>query len=493
MYRLVLYVLIVFMVAAFGFSVFGLLPYSPYAVIESVLFLVIVAWITNTTFAKVFETPANVESAYITALILGLIITPPTTLHGFIFLFWAAVLAMSSKFILSLHKKHIFNPAAIAVALTSIGLSLSANWWVGTTVMVPFICIGGLLIVRKIQREDMVLIFFSTVIVLSVLLGISKDTTVFRVLNQLFFHSSMLFFAFIMLTEPLTMPSRKKHQLIFAALVGILFLPQVHVLSIYSTPEIALIIGNIYAYLVSPKGKLFLRVKEIIDVAPGITDFVFESKHKLAYLPGQYMEWTLGHTKPDSRGNRRYFTLASSPTENSIRLGVKFYRNQSSFKHALHEITEDSVIVAHQVAGDFVLPENKKEKLVFIAGGIGITPFRSMIKYLSDKGEKRDVILLYSNRTADEIAYKEVFDEATHTINLKTVYTITDHETVPKGWTGKIGRIGTHLIKEEVPDFAERTFYLSGTNTMVTAMETTLKAMGVKGNNIRKDFFPGLA
>ncbi len=493
MYRLVFYVLIVFLAAAVVYGFFGMVPFNPLAIIESTLILVIVSWITNYIFAKVFETPANVESVYITALILALIITPANSFHSVILLCWAAVLSMASKFILSLHRKHIFNPAAIAVVLTALGVNLPASWWVGSAEMMPFVLIGGLLIVRKIQREDMIFTFFITVISLSLLLGFGRGSDLLQILNQLVLHSSMLFFAFLMLTEPLTMPTRKKQQLIYAGIVGVLFLPQMHVFSIYSTPELTLIIGNIFAYIVSPKTKLFLRVKEIVEVAPGVVDFVFLPKHKVAYLPGQYMEWTLAHDDTDSRGNRRYFTLASSPTEPTIRLGVKFYKKQSSYKHALKDMKENTLIVAHRLAGDFVLPEDKKEKLVFIGGGIGITPFRSMVKYLSDKNEKRDIVLLYSNKTADEIAYKEIFDEAEKTICIKTVYTVTDHENLSNEWKGRVGRIGSQLLQEEVPDYRERTFYLSGTNQMVTALEAVLKDMGVHTNKIKKDFFPGLS
>ncbi len=493
MYRLVLYVLLLLLGIAVVYSYFGLLPYDPVTIVESALFLTIIGYITNDVFSRVFETPVNIESVYITALILALIITPPQTFQSFIFLGWAAVWAMASKFIFSLHRKHLFNPAAIAVVVTAFGLGFSASWWVGTAAMLPFVVAGGLLIARKIQREDMVFTFFLTVIISSVGLGLMRNSNPVDILTQLFFHSSMLFFAFIMLTEPLTMPSRKKQQLWFAGLVGVLFLPQIHIGSIYSTPELALVIGNLFAYLVSPKEKLFLKVKEIIHVAPGVIDFVFDTKHKVHYLPGQYMEWTLGHDHADSRGVRRYFTLASSPTEDTVRLGVKFYKTKSSYKSVMEHLSKDTVIVAHQLAGDFVMPTDKSQKLAFIAGGIGVTPFRSMVKYVSDKQEKRDIVLLYSNKTSQEIAYKDVFDEAEQTIGLRTIYTVTDHEQTPSHWKGRVGRVGTQMIQEAIPDYMERTFYLSGTNSMVNGVEKVLKELGVPSKQIKKDFFPGLA
>jgi ferredoxin-NADP reductase len=149
--------------------------------------------------------------------------------------------------------------------------------------------------------------------------------------------------------------------------------------------------------------------------------------------------------------------------------------------------------MAGQLAGDFTLPHDKKKKLVFIAGGIGITPIRSMVKYLSDHGEKRSIVLLYSNKTNAEIAYRDIFDEATDTIGLKTVYAITGAGETPPENNGHKGHIDGALIRNVIPDYRSRIFYISGTHTMVSAMETTLHQLGIPRKQIKTDFFPGFA
>lgn len=149
-------------------------------------------------------------------------------------------------------------------------------------------------------------------------------------------------------------------------------------------------------------------------------------------------------------------------------------------------------IVASQLAGDFTLPKDPSKKLVFIAGGIGVTPFRSMLKYLIDKNEKRDIVMFYSNRSAADIAYKEIFDEAQARLGIKTVYTITD-KNPPAWWSGRMGYIDGQMIKAEVPDYLQRTFYLSGPHGLVTAFEKTLNDLGVPHSQIKTDFFPGFA
>lgn len=493
MYRLVLYYLIVLFGAAVIFGFLHLLPYNPLAIIFSTTVLITVCWATNKIFSKVSRIPVNFESSYITALILALIITPTFSFRGLIFLVIAGILAMSSKYILVIRKKHIFNPAAIAVVLTAFGINQSATWWVGSLVMLPFVFLGGLLIIKKTKREALVMSFFIASVLTIALFGILNNNNLVSLLGNVFFNSSLFFFAFVMLVEPLTTPPTKNLQMIYGIIVGILFTPQTHVGSLYSTPELALVAGNLFSYIVSPKEKLILKLKKKLQISPDTADFIFSLKNKLEFTPGQYMEWTLAYDKGDSRGSRRYFTLASSPTEDNIRLGVKLYQPSSGFKKALYNMSDQTSIIASQLAGEFTLPKNKTQKIVFIAGGIGITPFRSMLKYLLDIGEKRDIVVFYSNKNASEIVYKDILDQAKERFNLKTVYTLTDLSVIPEDWMGRKGRVDEVMIKEEIPDYNERIFYLSGPHAMVSGFEQTLKKMGTKKKQIKVDFFPGYA
>jgi len=492
MYRLVLYVLIGLIGIAAILAYFKLLPFSPLSLLVSTIFLVIISWAMNTIFAHVFKVPTNIESAYITALILALIIDPARSPGDFQFLGWVAILAMSSKYVLALNKKHLFNPAAIAVVIPSFMLGESASWWIGTANMLPAVLFGGLLVVRKLRQEDMVWSFCAAAFVSVCIITLVQRGTVSTELVQLFVQSPLFFLAFIMLTEPLTAPPTKNLRRLYGILTGILFIPQIHISHIYSTPELALVIGNVFSYLVSPKQKAVLKLKRKIKMAPDIVDFVFKPSQKLAFNPGQYVELTLAHPHTDSRGNRRYFTLASSPTEDVVHLGIRFYEQGSSFKRALYRIDGRVEIVGAQIAGDFTLPPNSQQKLVFIAGGIGITPFRSMLKYLLDKQERRDIVLLYANKTANEIVYKDVLSAAQAKLGIKTFYTLTDTAAIPRNWPGLVGRISEQVILEAVPDYQERTFYLSGPPDMVKAYERVLKNMKVRNYQIKKDYFPGL-
>ncbi len=492
MYRLVLYYLVTLLVAAAFFGFFGVFPENLGSLAFSTLLILAACWGTNMLFAKVFVADPNVESVYITALILALLITPvdPSNYAGVGFLLFASVWAMASKYIFALEAKHIFNPAAFGVALSALVLGRGASWWVGGNFyLFPFVFFGGLLIVRKIRRFDLVLSFFIVALLTIALTATGGNYG--RAIAQTLQNSPIFFLALVMLTEPLTMPPSRLLRVAYGAIVGFLFAPNIHLGSFYFTPELALLIGNVFVYVVSPKGRLTLTLVERNQLAIGAYEFVFTPNRPLVFRPGQYLEWTLGHKFSDNRGNRRFFTIASSPTENVIRLGVKFYEPMSSFKRALWAMRKGDTLSASHVAGDFVLPNDAKKKIAFIAGGIGITPFRSMTQYLVDTHDPRSVTLLYSNRTAAEIAYKDTFDTAARSIGMKTVYAVTNEPSSMAGTYS--GMIDAALIKREIPDYKERIFYISGPHGMCEAFTATLRAMGVPRFHIRVDYFPGFA
>lgn len=494
MYRLALYYLIFLLAAAFVLCFFGILSYDPFVLLLSIGLLLGVCVFTNWVFSRTFGVPANVESSYISALILALIITPPQSLADLWFMGWAGVLAMASKYIVAIQRKHLFNPVAFAVALTYFAAGQSASWWVGNLPMLPFVLAGGLLLARKLGRSELVWSFLLAASATTLALGLLAGQDLIGILQQTIFYSPLFFFAFVILTEPLTAPPTRGLRILYGLLVGLCFAPQIHIGDFYITPELAVLIGNLVAFIVSPRANLVLKLKEKVRIAPDTYDFIFAPTRKFAFAPGQYMEWTLGHADPDSRGNRRYFTLASSPTENNLRLGVKFYSNSSSYKTAMLSMKTGSEILAAQPAGDFVLPRDRRQKCILIAGGIGVTPFRSMIQYLLDTRQRRPIVLFYANKTADDIVYKDVFDRAERELGIKTIYTITDRGGhLPPDWRGKIGRISPSLIQGAVPDFRRYIFYLSGSRAMVDNFKDLLHGMGVPAAQIKSDYFAGLA
>jgi ferredoxin-NADP reductase len=490
MYRLVLYYLAALLGTSFVLGFFGLVPHDPTAIAFSMVLITATCWVANWSFARVFGVPANSESIYITALILALILTPVTAsdLNGVGVLVFASVWAMASKYIFAIGRKHLFNPAAFAVVLTAFLLDAPATWWVaGNLSLLPVVLIGGALVVRKLRRYDLVATFL--VAALATVLATSATDQFGAVVLETLKSSPLFFFAFVMLTEPLTAPTMRWPRIAFAALVGFLFAPNVHIGSFYFTPELALLIGNVFAYVVSAKGRFALTLERIEQTAADTYDFVFRSPRKLAFEAGQYLEWTLGVAHPDNRGNRRYFTVASAPTEAAVRLGVKFYPEASAFKRRLGAMTPGDTIYAAQVAGSFILPAKHDRKLAFLAGGIGITPFRSMLQYLLDKNEARPIVMLYGAESEADLAYREVIETAEANLGIPTYF------AVAKGAReGQYpGFIDADLVRQAIPDYRERLFYISGPQAMVSTLRQMLLRLGVRRSQIKVDFFPGFA
>src|SRR5665213_184063 len=185
MYRLLLYYLIALLAIAIGLSAFGDLHYKPLYIAISATILLAACWIINKVFSYIFDAPINPESSLITALILALIITPTPTGFNILFLLAVSGLAMASKYLITIRGKHIFNPAAVAVVLTALGPKQTASWWVGTAAMLPFVLIGGLLIMRKIRRERMIMSFFIATTLSTVFYSIISRVSVARSLHNM--------------------------------------------------------------------------------------------------------------------------------------------------------------------------------------------------------------------------------------------------------------------------------------------------------------------
>lgn len=493
-YRLTLYYLIFLVGTAVVLSFFGILQYNPFDILIASLLAVITSYVANSVFAKIFRAVTNIESVFITALILVLIIPLKFPMNAE-FIIGASVLAMIAKYLLTVEKRHLFNPAAVSVAAISLlSPEHTATWWIGTPAMFPFVLAGGLLLLRKMQRENMVFNFLMAYLIIVSLGSILATGSLNAMINTWklsIFHSALFFFMFVMLTEPLTSPATAKLRGYYAYVVAFLYAtPALRFVSIGLAPEIALCVGNIFSYIISPNYRLDLILKWKKQLSSDTYAFVFNKQKDFKFIPGQYMEWTLPHKNADDRGNRRYFSISSSPTENEIVMTAKFYDSSSTYKKELVNLPLGNKIIATQVAGDFILPKNLKQPFVFIAGGVGIAPFRSMIQYIIDKNLSADIVLLYTNRKVDDILFSETFEKALAN-GVRTIYNLTDVQNLPQNWSGSSGYITDKKIMELIPDYKKRIYYLSGPQLMVQNFEQALKTAGVNQNQIKSDFFPG--
>ena len=207
------------------------------------------------------------------------------------------------------------------------------------------------------------------------------------------------------------------------------------------------------------------------------------------FRPGQYFFITIPNMPyADDRGNRRHFSIVNSPNEKGIISMATRWRKTSGFKTALRDMPLGTEVEIGRITGDFVLPEDASRPLVFIAGGIGITPFISMLRYVKETGSGHRITLLCSNRSRETTAFLDELQEMARTIEaLKLVLTMSDDPT----WPGEKRTIDAQFIKDHVPDSQPRLFMIAGPPGMDEAMGTVLTQVGVDRTNIKVERFTG--
>lgn len=233
-------------------------------------------------------------------------------------------------------------------------------------------------------------------------------------------------------------------------------------------------------------------MKAIFDhaeiVAKGLTTFWFKPAGAVRYVAGQFTELYLPHTA-DRRGERRWFTLSSSPTEPFLSITTKFAKEGSTYKKELLALKPGAEVTLAEPMGDFVLPKDQSIPLLFVAAGAGITPVRSMVKYLRDSGEHRHVQVVYGVRNVDELAFRDLFGAYTG------AFTPVIKQS-SAGYAGETGALTTERILGFLRDFdsGDQTYiYLSGPEPMVETFFKELKSAGISEDRLVADYFQGYA
>ena len=256
-YRLALYYLAAILLAALALSAMGIVHQSWINLAFSTAVALLACLSVNWAFARVFGATSNWESVCITALIIALIVTPstPGDLAATGFLVLVSAWAMASKYIIASGKRHLFNPAAFGAALVGIAFHRTVSWWVGdNAVLLPLIVLGGALILTRLRYTEMLAGFAVVVLGISIAHGdLSSLAGVGHAISMMAIHSMFCFFGLVMLTEPRTAPLGRWRQIVYGALVGLLFSPFTHVGSYYFTPEVAILGGNLFTFLANKR------------------------------------------------------------------------------------------------------------------------------------------------------------------------------------------------------------------------------------------------
>jgi ferredoxin-NADP reductase len=232
------------------------------------------------------------------------------------------------------------------------------------------------------------------------------------------------------------------------------------------------------------------QIKEKREVAKGTLLVVFDLLGAtVSFQPGQYFWVTLlDPPYDDEKGPKRHISVATSPNDHGV-LGLCTRLRDSAFKRSLAELPVGTEVEVEEPKGQFALPSETDLPLVFIAGGIGITVFRSMLLFITEGGLPYDVTLVYSNSDRESTAF---FDELVELDrghpNVRVIFTMTDDP----GWTGETRRIDAALLRERLAkDIDSYRYLVAGSPGMVAAMGKMLADAGISDDRVSTDGFSG--
>jgi ferredoxin-NADP reductase len=205
-------------------------------------------------------------------------------------------------------------------------------------------------------------------------------------------------------------------------------------------------------------------------------------------LPGQFALISL--TNPpyqDDKGSDRYFSINNSPSQNQ-KITITTRLSDSAFKKSLNEMPLGTELEIKSIDGNFILPRDQIKPLTFITGGIGITPFMSMLRYIRENDLSYSLTMFYFNRTQASTAFLSELQKLSQEIkNFHLILIMTDDET----WPGEKEKVTTELIKKYLPNWTDNTFMMAGPPGMVEGVSKTLSEMDIKKENIITESFTG--
>ena len=231
------------------------------------------------------------------------------------------------------------------------------------------------------------------------------------------------------------------------------------------------------------------RIKEKREVAKGTLLVIFDLLgQEVDFEPGQYF-WIelLDPPYDDEKGPRRHISVVTSPTERGV-LGLCTRLRDSAFKRSLAELEIGAEVEIEQPKGEFVLPKDTEQRYVFVAGGIGITVFRCMLRYIADTGKPYEVTLVYSNRDRESTAFLDELQEIEQTVpGFRLIVTMTDD----REWEGEKRRIDAEMLRDHLGELEPLTYLVAGPPGMVEGVAGQLSEADVPEEQVLPSRFSG--
>jgi ferredoxin-NADP reductase len=233
------------------------------------------------------------------------------------------------------------------------------------------------------------------------------------------------------------------------------------------------------------------KLKDQKSLCAGTTAFYFEKPEDLEFEAGQFFNFTLlSPDETDLEGNTRALSIASAPHERNLMVAT--HLRTTAFKRTLNSLPPGTELILQGPFGSMTLPRNTARPSVLLAGGIGITPFRSLIRSAAESLSAHRLFLFYSVRVPEEAAFLEELQEMEqHKTGYKFICTVTQPEKSRMSWRGETGRISIAMLSKWIPDLSLPIYYIAGPSAMVTGVRRMLIAAGVAEEDIRIEEFYG--
>ncbi len=227
------------------------------------------------------------------------------------------------------------------------------------------------------------------------------------------------------------------------------------------------------------------------EIAEGTMAFAFEKPPSFSFKAGQFIRMTIENPpENDDEGNSRSFSLACSPNGKGLIVATRM--RDTAFKRVLKTMRIGSVLKINGPLGMFTLPPDTNRPLVFLTGGIGITPFLGMITFATETKSPQKIFLFYSNRRPEDAAFfSELQMLEKQNPNFKFIPTMTQPEKSTQSWNGEKGYITQEMIKKYVEDLKAPVYFLAGPPAMVENMLSLLRAAGIDDDAIKMEEFVG--
>lgn len=234
-----------------------------------------------------------------------------------------------------------------------------------------------------------------------------------------------------------------------------------------------------------------IKLKNRKQIAEGTMAFYFEKPEGFAYKAGQFADFTLiNPVETDAEGNIRGFSLASAPYEDFLMFATRM--RDTAFKRVLKTMEHGTELTLDAPYGSFTLHNNANLPAVFLTGGIGVTPVRSIVRQASHDRLPHKIFLFDSNNRPEDAAFlDELIEAQEENPNYAFIGTMTRMEKSSRAWQGETGYVNRAMLQKYLGDLTLPIYYIAGPRAMVGAMREILNGAGVNDDNIRTEEFTG--